>query len=66
MAQRRNNVASRVVQTIPGREEFATGTAQTVYLRLTTRHKKRSLRFPPHQSINYENEEDLNSWIWKI
>jgi hypothetical protein len=35
-------------------------------LRLTTRHKKRSLRFPPHQSINYENEEDLNSWIWKI
>ena len=62
MAQRRNDVASRVVQTIPGREEFATGTAQTVYLWLTTHCKKQS---PPYQSINYEYEEELNSWIWK-
>lgn len=72
MEQRSNFVALRIAATMPRKEEFVIDIAQKVSMQtIPQRFNQKMLMsfllplFLSSQSIIYEDEEELNSWIWK-
>jgi hypothetical protein len=71
MAQQGNDAAIMDVPHMPRKEEYAQDIAQKApSYQQTTQHEEAKNTLPSsvppsHQSTDYEDEEELNSWIWK-
>jgi hypothetical protein len=71
MARRWSDAASRGVPIKLSRGEFVVGIARKAYVIAINNPSLEAISElpsipPPHQSINYEDEEEeLNSWIWR-
>jgi hypothetical protein len=57
--------AARGVQATSGREEFVTCIAANNNIPTMQPNVDLITAIPPHQLMNYEDEEELNSWIWR-